>query len=338
MGMAAPDEVPETPVQPATVSRQTTPIQVGIIGLDAHAVPWTQIVSDPNASPPLNELKVVAAYPAFSPDIPFSADHIAANTEAMRALGVEICDSIPALVAQVDLVLLLSIDGRPHLQQAMAVFRAGKPVFVDKPVAASLAEVVRLFDLAQQYQIPCFSNSSLRYSPGIAAVRNDPKFAGVLGCEAYSSNVSILPGHPDLFYYGIHGCEILFTIMGPGCQTVTRVVSATADLVAGVWADGRVGTFRGILQGKTGFGATVFGRQAIAPAGEFEGYQPLLVEIAQFFRTGKAPISVEETLEIYAFLEAADESKRQGGRPVAVAEVLETARRQARASQRPEEI
>jgi hypothetical protein len=325
-------------VQDAEVSGQKAPINVGMIGLDAHAVPWTQILVDPSARPPLNALKVVAAYPAYSADVPFSADHIAKNTEAMRAMGVEICDSIPQLCEKVDLVLVLSIDGRPHVEQALPVFKAGKPLFVDKPVAASLAEVVRLFDLAEQYQVPCFSNSSLRYSPGIAAARNDPKFGGVLGCDAYSSNVSILPGHPDLFYYGIHGCEILFTIMGPGCQTVTRVMSETADLAAGVWEDGRLGTFRGILKGRAGFGATVFGQECVRPAGEFEGYEPLLVEIARFFRTGRAPISVEETLEIYAFLEAADESKRQGGRPVALAEVLEKARREAGSPGEPERI
>ena len=88
-----------------------------MIGLDAHAVPWTQIISDPSAGAPINEMKVVAAYPAFSPDVPFSAEHIHANTEKMREMGVEICDSIPALVEQVDLVLVLSIDGRPHLEQ-----------------------------------------------------------------------------------------------------------------------------------------------------------------------------------------------------------------------------
>jgi len=305
------------------------PIRVGIIGLDAHAVPWTEIITSPEAPPEVKSMKVVAAVPAYSPDIPFSAQNIQKNTERMRQMGVQIVDTIEAMLPRVDAVMLLSIDGRPHLEQAKPVFRAKKPLFIDKPVAASLADVVRIYDLAAKTGTPCFSNSSLRYSPGIAQMRNDPRVGKVLGCDAYGPNHPLEPSHPDLFYYGIHGTELLFTIMGPGCKTVSRVKTPTADLVVGMWTDGRVGTLRGILQGQTGFGATVFGDKGIAPAGKFEGYGPLLVEIARFFQTGKPPISVEETLEMYAFMEAADESRRRGGCPVSVEEVLQQAKKAA---------
>jgi len=301
-------------------------IRVGIIGLDAHAVPFTQIITDPKTAPPVSEMKVVAAVPAYSRDIPFSADNIGKNTQAMRQMGAEIVDSIDAMLPKVDAVMLLSIDGRPHLEQVKPVLAARKPVFIDKPVAASLADVVRIYDLAQKTGTPCFSNSSLRYSAGIAGMRSDARVGRALGCDAYGSNAPLEPSHPDLFYYGIHGCELLFTVMGPGCKTVSRVRTPTADLAAGVWEDGRLGTFRGILRGGTGFGATVFGERGIAPAGKFEGYEPLLVEIVRFFKTGKPPVTAGETLEIYAFMEAADESKRQGGVPVSLETVLQKAR------------
>ncbi|MCY2990460.1 MAG: Gfo/Idh/MocA family oxidoreductase [Planctomycetota bacterium] len=307
------------------------PIRVGIIGLDAHAVPWTKIITDPKAQPPITDMKVVAAVRTFSPDIPFSADNVEKNTQAMREMGVEIVETIEALLPKVDAVLLLSIDGRPHLAQAQPIFAARKPVFIDKPVAASLADTVRIYELARTSGTPCFSSSSLRYSPAIAGMCSDPRVGKVLGCDAYSSNAPLEPSHPDLFYYGIHGSELLFTIMGPGCQTVSRVKTSAADLAAGVWEDGRLGTYRGILQGRVDFGATVFGDQGIAPSGKFGGYEYLLVEIANFFRTGKPPLDAEQTLEIYAFMEAADESKRQGGLPVSLASVLEKARKEAAA-------
>lgn len=310
-------------------------IRVGMIGLDAHAVPWTQIMHGPNVARPISEMRVVAAVPAFSADVPFSNDNIAKNIAAMRDLGVEICDTIEAMLGRVDAVMLLSIDGRPHLEQARPVFAARKPLFIDKPVAATLADIIRIFRAAESSRTPCFSNSSLRYSPGIAAMAKDAKVGRVLGCDAYSNNQSILPGHPDLYYYGIHGCEILFTIMGPGCQTVSRVKGETADIAVGTWNDGRVGSFRGILRGQTGFGALVFGEKGIAPSGPFEGYEPLLVEIAKFFRTGKPPMSAQDTIEIYAFMEAADESLRQEGRPVSISSVLEKARKQADAPGNP---
>lgn len=309
----------------ANAADQATPIRVGIIGLDAHAVPWTQILTNPKTDAAIREMKIVAAVPAFSSDIPFSADNIKSNTKAMRDMGVEIVDTVEAMLPKVDAVLLLSIDGRKHLKQAEAVFAAKRPVFIDKPVAASLADAMRIFALAEKTGTPCFTNSCLRYAPGTAVFRTNSPVGRVLGCDAYSSNAPLEPNHPDLFYYGIHGCEALFGIMGSGCKTVSRIKTPTADLAAGVWQDGRLGTFRGILQGQVGFGATVFGEKGIGQAGRFEGYEPLLVEIVRFFKTGKPPVTPEETLEIYAFMAAADESKRKGGVPVALADVLKQA-------------
>lgn len=313
----------------ATLYGAEPPIRVGIIGLDAHAVPWTKIIHGPKAQPPISDMKIVAAYPAFSADVPFSSTNIQTNIAAIRDMGVEISGSIGEMLGKVDAVMLLSIDGRPHLEQARPVFKAKKPLFVDKPVASSLAEIIQLFREAEASGTPCFSNSALRYGQSVASMANDPQLGRVLGCAAYSNNKSILPGHPDLFYYGIHGCEILFTLMGPGCKTVSRTTSPTADMVTGEWEGGRIGTFRGILQGQVGFGAMVFGEKKTALIDKFEGYEGLLAEIAKFFRTGKSPMTVEKTLEIYAFLQGADESLRQGGKPVPLAGVLEQARKAA---------
>jgi len=314
-------------------------IKVGIVGLDAHAIPWTQIINHPQAPRPISDMRIVAALGAPSADIPFSRDNIEKNTAQMRGLGVEISSSMDELISKVDAVMVLSIDGRPHLEQARAAFAAKKPVFIDKPIAASLVDAVEIFRAAEASGTPCFTSSALRYGPSVAAMATDPKLGRVLGCDAYSNNKSILPAHPDLFYYGIHGCEMLFTIMGSGCESVSRTKTGTADLATGFWKNGRLGTFRGILEGHVGFGATVFGEKAIARVEKFEGYEPLLAEIAAFFKTGKAPVTAEHTLEIYAFMEAADESLRQGGRPVSVKGTLEKAQEQvqARAASKPPE-
>lgn len=301
-------------------------IRVGILGLDAHGLPFTQILNDPQKSGDLAGVRVVAAFPGGSPDVPTSQSLLANSVEPVRKLGVEILDSIDDVLRKSDAVLILSIDGRKHLEQAQATIAARKPFFIDKPVAASLADAVRIFELARQAGVPCFSSSSLRYSQGFYGMRENQAVGQVLGCDAYGPNSPLEASHPDLFYYGIHGTELLFTIMGPGCVSVSRVRADNADFVVGVWKDGRVGTFRGIRAGATGFGATVFGAKGIAPAGEFEGYAPLLVEIARFFKTGRPPLEVERTLEIYAFMEAADESKRQGGGPVTLESVLAKAR------------
>jgi predicted dehydrogenase len=301
-------------------------LRVGIIGLDAHGLPFTEILNGPKKTGELAGLRVVAAYPGGSADVPASQEILRKSVEPVRKLGVEILDSVDAVLGRSDAVLILSIDGRAHLEQARATIAAGKPFFIDKPVAASLVDAIRIFELARQAGVPCFSSSSLRFSQGFYGMRDNKAVGEVLGCDAYGPNTLLEPSHPDLFYYGIHGSELLFTIMGPGCVSVSRTRADNADFVVGVWTGGRVGTLRGIRQGATGFGATVFGTKGIVPAGKFEGYAPLLVEITRFFKTGKPPVQAEQTLEIYAFMEAADESKRQGGRPVTLESVLGKAR------------
>jgi predicted dehydrogenase len=262
-------------------------IRVGIIGLDtSHVTAFTAAVNGPNATPELQTMRIVAAFPGGSADLPTSSDRVAGFTEKVKGMGVEIVDSIDALLPKVDAVLLESVDGRPHLEQARPVIEARKPLFIDKPIAASLADAMEIFRLAGEAGVPCFSSSSLRFSPGIAAMKNDPAIGQVLGCVAYSP-CSLEPHHPDLFWYGIHGVEELFTIMGPGCISVSRVHTDDTDVVTGIWRDGRVGTFRGLRGGKSGYGAVVFGSKAIGPSGTYGGYEPLLVEIAKFFQTGK---------------------------------------------------
>ena len=88
--------------------------------------------------------------------------------------------------------------------------------------------------------------------------------------------------------------------------------------VRGVWSGRRQGIFR---EDKS-FHGLVKGEKGEAAAGSFDGYSPLVVEIVRFFQTGVAPVTPEETIEIFAFMEAADESKNQGGAPVQLREVL----------------
>jgi hypothetical protein len=304
-------------------------LRAGVIGLDtSHAPAFAKLLNGPEATGDLAGVRVVAAYPGGSPDVPASADRVEGFTKEFQELGIEIVPSIDELLTKVDVVLLESVDGRPHLEQAVPVLKAGKPVFIDKPLAGTLADAVAIFDLAKQLNVPCFSSSSLRFSKGIIGMRDDERVGKITGCEARGP-CSLEPHHPDLFWYGIHGVEILFTIMGPGCVEVSRVHTDGTDFVAGRWDDGRVGTFRGVRAGASGYGATVYGAKSIAQSGGYDGYQPLVVEIVKFFKTGTPPVTADETLEIYAFMEAADESKRQGGKPVTIAGVLEKARRAA---------
>jgi predicted dehydrogenase len=304
---------------------EAKPLRAGIIGLDtSHVIAFTKVLNRDEQTPEFAGVRVVAAYPGGSQDVESSHTRVEGYTREMKEMGVEIVDSIDQLLKLVDVVLLESVDGRPHLKQAEPVIQAGKPLFIDKPAAGSLADVIAIFRLAAEHKVPCFSSSSLRFSPGIIGMRDNEAVGDVLGCAVYSP-CHLEPHHPDLFWYGVHGVEMLFTIMGTGCESVVRTHTDGADVVTGVWKGGRIGSYRGLRDGAADYGGVVFGSKKIAPTGSYAGYEPLVAEIVKFFKTGKPPVSAAETIEIFAFMEAADESKRQGGRPVTIASVLEKA-------------
>jgi len=302
-------------------------LRIGIIGLDtSHAAAFTKDFNAPEPREAVRGMRVVVAHPMGSADIESSTSRREAITEQVADQGVEIVDSIAAVLDQADCVLLETNDGRPHLEQIRPVIAARKPVFVDKPVGGSLAEVVAIYALAERAGVPIFSSSALRWGTEPQAVRAGA-IGRVRGCDTYGP-CTLEPTHPDFFWYGIHGIEMLVTCLGPDCAEVTRVGAEDGDVVVGRWHDGRLGTFRGMRPLKP-FGGVAFGAQEVRSLGDNPGYGPLVREIAAFFRTGKPPVPAAETIEIYAIMEAAHESGRQGGMPVKVADVLATARAEA---------
>ena len=300
--------------------------RLGMIGLDtSHVTAFTRVINNPARN---YGCKVVAGYSGGSPDIPSSANRVENFTNQLRdKYGVEIVDTIEELCENVDGVLLESVDGRPHLEQAIPVIKARKPLFIDKPMAGSLADVLEIFRLAKENNVPCWSSSSLRYGPGVIDMRNNDQVGEVLGCDVFSP-CSLEEHHPDLYWYGVHGVEMLFTVMGTGCESVRRVQTENCEFVTGIWKDGRVGTFRGVKKGKSGYGARVFGTKSISQSGRYGGYEPLIEEIIKFFKTGSIPVPAEETIEIFAFMSAADESKAKGGAAVSIKETIEKAEKQ----------
>lgn len=307
-----------------TAGKTAKGTRVGIIGLDvSHSTAFTKLLNSAVPDPDLKGYRVVAAYPKGSNDIETSVSRIPEYTKQVQGMGVEIVSSIAELLTKVDVVLLNTNDGRLHLEQALPVFKAGKPVFIDKPLSASLKDAIAIYDAAKKYNVPVFSSSSMRYLDNIKDLGPD-KIGKVVGAETYSP-ATLEKTHADLFWYGMHGVEMLYTVMGTGCKQVSRVNTPDTDVVVGIWEDGRVGTFRGTRTGQHDYGGVVFGEKATVPMKISLGIKPLLVAIINFFETGISPVSAQETLEIYAFMEAADESKRKGGAAVNVNETIKKA-------------
>jgi hypothetical protein len=299
-------------------------LRVGIIGADtSHVVAFTEILNDPKAKGHVEGAKVVALFKGGSRDIESSWSRVEEYTKTLQTkFGVTVYDSIEELCRNVDAVMLESVDGRPHLEQVKPVLRAKKPVYVDKPVAGSLPDALEIFRLARKARVPLFSASSLRYGASTQAARQGA--VGKITSAVTWSPCHLEPHHPDLFWYGVHGVESLFTVMGPGIETVKRGTTTNGLIeVVGTWKGGRTGVYR---EGE-GYGGLAKGEKAEMAVGNYDGYAPLVAEIVKFFQTGVAPVTPEETIEIFAFMEAADESKRLGGAPVKIADVLRKARK-----------
>ena len=300
------------------------PVKVGMIGLDtSHAVAFTRLFARLRDRPDVPDVKVVVGCPMSVPDNPSSYTRVEGYTETLRKeWNVTIVETIDALLPLCDAVMIESVDGRPHLAQARPVFAAKKPLFIDKPLAGSLADAREIVRLSRETGTPFFSASALRFCAGFREIKEDASLGRITGCAAWSP-CSLEEHHPDLYWYGIHGVDPLFMIMGKGCEEVWRVHTADFDLAAGRWSGGRIGTFRGLRKGGR-YGLTAFGEKAVrhSPPDLPDVYGGLVVEIARFFSTGVPPVDPEETLELFAFMSAADMSKERGGAPVKLAELL----------------
>ncbi|MDO4570296.1 MAG: Gfo/Idh/MocA family oxidoreductase [Planctomycetia bacterium] len=300
--------------------------RLGIIGTDTSHVPaFVKLFNDPNAEGLYQKYEIVAAYKGGMPDNPSSWDRKDKYAEDIQNFGVKIFDSIESMLPHVDGILLESVDGRPHLEFARPALEAKKPIFIDKPMGGNLQEVLEIFRLARENETPVFSASSLRYSEGMQKIRTQSPLGKTHGVDAWSP-CALNEKHPDFYWYGVHGVETLFTMMGPGCVSVSRTHSEKYDVAVGLWEDGRIGLFRGIRAGSAPYGGVVFGDKKVEFAGKYDGYKPLADVICLFFESGVAPIEERETTEIFAFMSAADVSKTRNGASVTLEEVLEAAR------------
>lgn len=302
----------------------SAPIKVGIIGLDtSHVIAFTKSLNDPTDKQYVPGLRVVAAFKGGSPDVKASWSRVDGYTAELRdKWHVEIVSDIPTLCSKVDAILLESVDGRPHLEQVKPVFAAHKPVFIDKPMAGSYKDGKKIAELGKAAGVPWFTASSLRFWDETARLKHPEGIGNVLTYDVTGPTIRE-PHEPSMFNYGVHAIEMLFQLMGPGCESVTMQTSDNEDVLVGKWKDGRLGVVRGYSKVLYAFSITVYGEKGILHSeGKPEAYHELLVEIAKFFKTGVPPVDNNESLEALAFMEAGDLSVARGGVAVPLSEIM----------------
>jgi hypothetical protein len=289
-------------------------IRIGIIGTDTSHVPaFTRVLNDPNASDHIPGARIVAAWKGGSPDVESSRTRVDKFADEIRTKwNVEIVPDIATLLTKVDAVLIESVDGRAHLDAARQVLKARKPVFIDKPLASTLEDAREIARLAKEAGVPWFSTSSLRYSPVVTALKS-PDNTGVI---TWGPGPTEEHHKLDLSWYGIHAVEMLYAIMGTGCEEVTRVATPKGDVIVGRWSDGRTGTVR-VGRSTNDYGAVAFRTKDVVlgdPKARVN-YTPMLAQIVKFFETRVPPVAADETIELFAFMDAAQRSKEDGGKP-----------------------
>lgn len=291
-------------------------LTIGIVGLDtSHVMHFTRLLQDPADPFHVPGARVIAAYPGASADFPLSHTRVPEFQRVLESqYGVEISSSIEALVDSVDAVLLESVDGRVHLEQFRIMAPAGKPVFIDKPLAVSSQDADTICDLASLHQVPLLSTSALRYAESLTNAL-EALGEAVVGAECYGP-APWQPPVPGWFWYGIHAVEMLYRAMGPGCRRVRAESTPMADVLVGSWADGRLGVVRGNRVGNSTFGGTLHGSRNVFPIDTRQDVRPyyamLLTEIVAMFHSGSSPLPTKDMREVIRFVEAANESVSTG--------------------------
>ena len=292
-------------------------MKIGMIGLDtSHCPAFVKLLNDPANEFHVPSAKVVKAFPGGSQKFSLSHSRVGQFTEELKALGIQICDSIEEAAKDMDAFFLESVDGGQHLEQFKLLAQFGKPVFIDKPLACSFADAKAIAEIAREKHVPLMSASAIRYAKGIYDLLDADET--VQACEAFGP-VELLADYRDYFWYGIHSAEILYAMMGKGCKKVQTFNTEKIDVIVGIWEDGRIGTLKGSRVGADNFGCTVTTNKITksGPASyEIPYYALLLKKVIPFLQTGKSPIAIEESLEVIAFLEAASQSLANGGKPV----------------------
>ena len=289
-------------------------LRLGILGCDtSHVVEFTRRLNHVDCAPEqqVDGATIVAAWPGASR---IAADRLPGYVERLRQYGVAIVDTPEAFGGHhVDAILLEAQEGATHAEFALPWIAAGVPVFVDKPFACATADAAQMVEAAVRAGTPLLSASSLRFAREVTAAAGAAGPAR--GASTYSP-ASVHPVNPGLFHYGVHGVEMLYTLMGPGCRDVRCVSTDGADDVLGVWDGGRLGGMRGVRGGAGGYGFSLFGEREVrmsAVATTWIYHELLKVVVATLSGASPSPISPRELVEAVAFQEAALRSAQSGG-------------------------
>lgn len=292
-------------------------LKIGLIGLDtSHVEGFSKFLHEKDHPFYIPDGKIVVAYPGGSSDFELSYSRVDKYTKLLREVyDVKIEDSLQKVADASDAIMITSVDGRVHLEQFMAIVKYKKPIFIDKPFTLDTTSAQKIQEEAKKYGTPVMSCSPLRYDESLVNALEDDSQDVIIGADCYGP-MELQATQPGLFWYGIHSVEMLYKILGKGCQKVTSYTNENHDFVVGEWEDGRIGTVRGNREGNRSFGSTIHRQKGTqftnSTLSDVSFHARQNKHIIDFMKTGNADFDSEETLEIIRFIESANESRQSG--------------------------
>ena len=273
--------------------------RVGLVGIEnSHA---EDIVRYLNGQPRELAAARVSAIVAGEPD----------RTEMLTRLGAieTVVPNSQDLLSAVDALIVTSRDGAEHAAHALPFLEAGIPVWVDKPLAASLADAERMVAAAERSGAALTSSSALRWVPDTTAVVAAMAAIGPLQEIVVSGPADPNSEYSGIFFYGIHAADIAQRLF-PGRPDDIEV-TVVPDGVSVRYRLGTVGVtlelWRPDPARRTLFQASVSGQQGtvereISLSGDY--VQPGVNAFVEMLRSGVAPIPYRELVAPIAILES----------------------------------
>lgn len=287
-------------------------IKTAVVGMDtSHAVEFTKFIQDP-ALPAENHVDGMKVTAALRFETPFQNKDGLDNRQAyLESVGVKVTEDFDQAVADCDAIFLEINDPSLHLEYFKKCAVLGKPIFLDKPFAASTNEAVEILKTAKENNVRFFTASSLRFDANIQEASAQMGFIdqgiiwGPVGKAAAGSSI---------VWYGVHAFEMLEKIMGPGAIAVTTVPDKCGYVCTVAYKDGRRGVVN--LSGNNWSYGGVLRKGGENRLFSFVGganlYRNLISTIGEFFAGKEVGVPLHESFEIMALLEAAELSLQYG--------------------------
>ncbi len=230
----------------------------------------------------------------------------------------EICNienvapDIESVLGKVDGVIIVDDCTMKHQRRAIPFLKAGIPTFIDKPLSPDVKEAEEIVGLARKHNTGIMSCSALRYAKETKEIREGKHdlgkiLTGFAICREWQGS---------LIFYGIHAMELLYSVVGPGIESVRNIGEKAKDILIVKYKDGRKFIVSAYEKIAPTFQINLYGTNgnvSITAEDSDFFYSEMLRDFVRMVKTGKEPFLPDETLEIIKALVIDERARGSAG-------------------------